>query len=114
MYLISMFTHLPKSIQLNWLKEFRRIIKNNKYLLVTFHGNYITQKLTKSEKELFQENGYIERDLDKSGSNHYGTFRTKEYFAKMIEGMFNIVDVSYGGKPNHPYQDLYLLQKISK
>lgn len=113
-YLISVFTHLPKNTQLNWLKEFYRVTKNDKYLLITLHGEHIAEKLTKSEKELFHKNGYVERDLDKPGSNHYGTFHTKEYFAKMIEGMFKIVDISYGGKPNHPYQDLYLLQKISK
>lgn len=111
-YLISVFTHLPKNTQINWLKEFYRVTKSNGHLLITLHGEHIAKKLTKEEKELFLKNGYVERDLDKPGSNHYGTFHTKEYFEKMIEGMFKVVDVSYGGEPNHPYQDLYLLQKI--
>jgi SAM-dependent methyltransferase len=111
-YLISVFTHLPKDTQLSWLKEFHRVTKSNKYLLITLHGEHIVKKLTQEEKELFLANGYVERDLDAPGSNHYGTFHTKEYFEKMIHGMFKIVDVSYGGAPNHPYQDLYLLQKV--
>ena len=110
-YLISVFTHLPHATQLNWLKEFHRIIKPHKHLLITLHGEHIVNQLTPEEKAQFKEKGYIERNADKPGSNHYGTFHSKAHFEKMIKGLFRIKDVSYGGKPDHPYQDLYLLEK---
>ncbi len=111
-YLISVFTHLPKKTQENWLKELHRVLKKEAYLLITLHGEHLLQELSKYEKEKFIQNGYLERDADKPGSNHFGTFHTKDHFQEMIEGQFKVVDISYGGQPNHPYQDLYLLKKL--
>lgn len=108
-YLISVFTHLPHDVQKEWLKEFHRVSK--KYVLITLHGQNMVKTLTEPEKKILSEQGYFEHSLDSAGSNHFGTYHTKEYFEKMIKGLFKIVDISYGGEPNHPYQDLYLLEK---
>jgi len=111
-YLISVFTHLPEATQKLWLKEFYRIIDDNKYLLITLHGENVVQKMSDTDKKEFHEKGYFEISVDKAGTNHFGTFHTKEHFNKLISGMFEIVDITYGGTPNHPYQDIYLLRKI--
>lgn len=108
-YLISVFTHLPHDVQKEWLKEFHRVSK--KYVLITLHGDNMKKNLSESDNEILVKQGYLEHNLDSAGSNHFGTYHTKEYFENMIKGLFKIVDVSYGGEPNHPYQDLYLLEK---
>lgn len=111
-YLISVFTHLPKSTQMNWLKELHRITKENKYVLITLQGDNAAKALSEKENKVRTEEGYMERNLDKPGSNHFASFHTKQCFEAMIKDMFRIIDISCGGKPNYPSQDLYLLQKI--
>ena len=111
-YLISVFTHLPVSVQQAWLRELHRILKPGGYLIITLHGEHLMPKLTAAERHAFATLGYAERALDVAGSNHFGTFHSRRYFEQMLIGLFTLVDHSPGGQPNHPYQDLYLLQKV--
>jgi SAM-dependent methyltransferase len=110
-YLISVFTHLPVSVQQSWLHDLHRIVKQNGHVLITLHGEHLLPKLTAAERRLFENNGYVERSADDPGSNHFGTFHSRAYFEKQLANLFTIVDHSAGGQPNHPYQDLYLLKR---
>ncbi len=111
-YSISVFTHIPLEIQRAWLKELHRITHPNGHVIITLHGNHLLPKLSSNERRMFEEQGYVEHALDAPGSNHFGTFHSRQYFEDMLQKDFVVVDFSQGGQPNHPYQDLYLLKRI--
>lgn len=110
-YAVSVFTHLPFTVQQAWLEELHRILLPGGLLLVTLHGTKLLSKLSADEQRLLREAGYVERSLDAPGSNHFSTFHQHTCFESMASKLFTIVECSPGGQPNHPYQDLYLLRR---
>lgn len=117
-YGISVFTHLPSIIQIDWLDELSRILKPSGILLISTHGSFFFSQLLRKEKNQLDKNGFFEKVFHKnnqiqSGDRNYTMYMTADHFKKLIEQQFSIISFFEGF--DHPEkiggQDLWILQK---
>ena len=58
-YARSVFTHLSEELQIEWMKEFARIIKKGGYLYFTTHGENTFGNLDKAHKDTLLSKGIL-------------------------------------------------------
>ncbi|MBN2241890.1 MAG: class I SAM-dependent methyltransferase [Acidobacteria bacterium] len=114
----SVFTHLTKENQLEWLKEMRRIIAPGGLLVATVHGEFAAYFKFGGKAEEALGNGINDaaRDDNLSGiapADYYrGTFQKKSYTEQAFGKYFNILEYAEAGSMN--FQDLIVMRKPSK
>jgi SAM-dependent methyltransferase len=113
LYAISIFTHIPASLQGQWLKEIDRVLKVNGIFLLTTHGNYFKERLLKKEQEIFDKEGAFTKEYRKEGHRMMSTYNSPESFRKLLITHFEIleyydgsIDMSKAGG-----QDLWIVKK---
>lgn len=115
-YSISIFTHLPETMHLEWLQELRRITKPGGYLLLTTHGEQLFYDIfgnvyKEFEKE-FKEKGfyYFKGEITEGLPDFYQTsFHTQDYIVNNWGKLFEIKKFITKGIANN--QDLVLCRK---
>ena len=101
-YAISFLTHLEPAVQVLWLREWRRILRNDGLLLVSLLGPGLADRLgirIPASGYLYQRHG--------SKFNERVTYQTLEYVRNNWEEHFSIIGYSEMGLNDH--QDLLLL-----
>ncbi len=63
---ISVFTHLPETMQDAWLAELMKRVKPGGHLLATFHGPYYERFVPEGLREEFDRRGFVYTDLGKT------------------------------------------------
>lgn len=109
---ISVFTHLDEQQQLQWLTEFRRILKPGGLLLVSLHGAGAIDNLSAQDMMALRSQGILFKRSPKLGGLHpefyHTTFQTKEYVLRIWPVIFEIVSYKELGLG---YQDLVVLRR---
>ncbi|MGD1713247.1 class I SAM-dependent methyltransferase, partial [Dapis sp. BLCC M172] len=114
-YLISVFSHINEEMQLQWLKELRRITKPEGIVMITTRGPNISREAydltTKLEKEglLF----FTSPDRKKVFPDWYQTtYQTEDYIRNKWVSEFEIIDFIPGGI--RASQDIVILKNKEK
>lgn len=111
----SVFTHLTREIQHDWLKEMKRVIAPGGLLLVTTHGDYIINTLPRKMRDNCMETGFNDdhRDTHFDGDaphDYYrGTYQTEKYTREVFGQYFDILEYIGDGAMN--MQDLVIMKK---
>jgi SAM-dependent methyltransferase len=117
-YSISIFTHLPEEMHLEWLRELKRVTKPGGYLLLTVHGEQLFNDIFGAAFERlskdFNDKGfcYFEGEKTEGLPDFYQTsFHTKDYLFNKWTEFFEIKQFVAKGIANN--QDLVLCRKIA-
>lgn len=104
-YLVSVFTHLPLNCQQKWLREFKRILKKGKALVITLQGmaylNYFKREYHIAYDKLVKK-GYVDTNKTKAngvpGSNVFFTAHMPEFARKTLFKDWELLEYLPGGK----------------
>jgi cyclopropane fatty-acyl-phospholipid synthase-like methyltransferase len=111
-YAISVFTHIDERYQLEWLAEFRRVLRPGGLLLVSVHGVGTAKGLRVEERATLRAQGILFKRSSKLRGIHpdfyHTTFQTKDYVLQKWSRFFDIVDYKQLGLG---YQDLIVLRR---
>jgi SAM-dependent methyltransferase len=110
-YALSVFTHLPESLQSAWMEEVRRVLRPGGHLLFTTHGTRYAAHLTPGEQQRFNGGAMVVRRDDRPGSNVCGAYHPEIYVRERLARGFSVVDFVPQGATGNPWQDLWLLRK---
>ncbi|MCP4158106.1 MAG: class I SAM-dependent methyltransferase [bacterium] len=114
LYAQSVFTHLTKELQLEWLKEFHRVLKPGGVILFTTHGQPFFHKLTDEQKALLEKDGIIVLNHEAEGKNWCATLQLPRYLHQKIKTGFEIVGYSPGQEEMHLQQDINIFRKTGE
>ena len=113
---ISVFTHLPEDMQLEWLAELRRIARPGAFLVLTTHGEEHYGKLDADVREIMRTRGFFYGDFgwnygrSVSLPDFYQTaYHSHDYIRREWSRFFEIVDIRALGLEKH--QDTVLLRR---
>ena len=73
-YSLSVFTHMPETMQYAWVNELRRVLKPGGYLLVTTHGERYLESLNAEQLVRFHAGEMVVQQPEKAGTNLCASF----------------------------------------
>jgi len=114
-YAFSIFTHLSETIQLEWISEFKRVLKPSGYILISVHGDTFLESnpiLDSAEINLYKQGQLVTKQVENVGSNFCNVFHPQEYVTSFLAKDFKLIQFVAGGAKGNPPQDAYLLQLI--
>jgi SAM-dependent methyltransferase len=111
-YALSVFTHLPEALQLDWIDELARVTRTGGHVIVTTHGERYLERLDPEERERFSAGELVVRWAEVPGTNLCTTFHPAPWVREQLvpRGFEELAFVPEGARGN-PYQDLYVLRK---
>jgi len=114
-YAISVFTHLPEEMQIFWMKELERVLKDGGYIYFTTHGKsrINTVCLSDKDRDEFLKGNLIVYNETMKGTNLCGTYHPEFYVRNNLAKNFFIVDFIPDGAKDAG-QDAYLVRKLQK
>lgn len=116
-YGISVFTHLPVQQQITWLKTLLKALQKSGILILSTHGSYFENKLSKKQLFILQNQGFLElvegnQELS-AGDRNYSVYQKASMLKQQFEKDFQIIQF-YEGR-EYPKimggHDLWILQK---
>ncbi len=110
-YAFSVFTHLPEELQLAWITEIARVVRPGGHLILSVHGKYYLEILTKTEQEQFNRDFLVVNYQTVAGTNMCNAFHPQGYMERTLAAQFEVIDFIAEGARGNPRQDLYLLRK---
>jgi len=112
-YALSVFTHLPASLQRPWMDELRRVTRPGGHLLLTTHGTEYLRELSDEQRRQFAAGELVVRHGDRPGSNACGAYHPETYMREQLATGFSVVEFVPKGATGNPWQDRWLLRKHS-
>ena len=109
-YALSVFTHLPRTLQQQWMGELARVLTPNGYLIMSTHGEAYLETLTEIERTRFRDGQLVVRHDAEAGSNRCGVFFSEDYVRRHLAPGFVVREYAPCGARGNPPQDLVLLQ----
>lgn len=106
-YGISIFTHLSEEAHEAWLNELIRVLKPGGILFITLHGNSFLDKLTPTEKSMFEAGELIVRGRVQEGHRTFAAFHPTNW-VRIWTLRLNVLEHIPGGPGE---QDIWILQK---
>lgn len=110
-YSLSVFTHLPEVLQLQWIKELSRVIRAEGHLLITTHGESYLSVMLPEEQNRFRAGLLVTRSETQAGTNTCATFHPPVYVHRTLANGFDVIDFIPEGAKGNPHQDVFLLRK---
>lgn len=110
-YAISVFTHLPESLQVPWLQDLHRVLRPRGILLVTLSGEGDLGRLTVEEQETFRAGEMVVVDPQFAGTNMCGVYHPEEFVRAQWAPYFKVLRFVQRGARGSPMQDLYVLER---
>jgi SAM-dependent methyltransferase len=108
-YAVSVFTHLPESLQDAWLAELKRVMKPDGVLLVTLSGEGDLVRTTADEQRRFHNGELVVVDAPFAGTNMCGAYHPEAYVRAKWSTHFDVLAFYPQGASGCPRQDLYVL-----
>ena len=113
-YALSVFTHLPEAMQLDWMDELARVIRPDGFLLLTTHGERYVERLDDEERARFERGELVVRWAEVPGTNLCTTFHPESWVReRLVPRGFEEVEFAPEGARGNPYQDLFLLRRAA-
>lgn len=110
-YAVSVFTHLPESLQILWLAEMHRILRPGGILLLTLSGEGDLVRLDEAEQKRFYDGQLVVVDPKYAGTNICGVYHPESYVREHWSHLFNVLRFIPQGAKGSPYQDLYVFER---
>jgi SAM-dependent methyltransferase len=111
-YALSVFTHLPESLQRPWMEELHRVLRPGGHLVFTTHGARYADELAADDRVRFVSGQLAIKRDDRPGSNVCGAYHPEAYVRDELAGGFTVVDYVPEGATGNPWQDLWLLRRL--
>lgn len=111
-YARSVFTHLGKELQLEWINELKRILRPDGLLYFTTHGNITIAPLSKAEQDKFNNDEIVLHNSFGEGDNKYSSYQSFKWTIENLLDGFSLVAYQEGSKNLHLRQDVYILRKL--
>ena len=113
---ISIFTHLGKESHFLWIDELHRILRKGGILLFTTHGSNFKNKLTTTEKKIYNAGEIVERRYTNEGLRVFSSFDPPTFIQQLIDSKFEVLKFYDGSEfPNLiGAQDKWVLKKINQ
>jgi len=112
-YSVSVFTHLPESLQRPWIEELHRVLAPGGILVLTLSGRGDFGRLTDVERSRFENGELIVLDGEFAGTNMCGVFHPLEYVQREWSDLFSLVRHYPSGAKGSPNQDIYVFERVS-
>ncbi|OYZ48785.1 MAG: hypothetical protein B7Y15_11390 [Bacteroidetes bacterium 24-39-8] len=116
-YGISVFTHLPIQQQITWLHTLLMALQTGGILILSTHGSYFENSLTKKQRSLLQNKGFLELAEGveglSAGDRNCSVYQNARILKDVFTKDFQLIQL-YEGKEFPTImggQDLWILQK---
>ncbi|MNC85069.1 hypothetical protein D3C83_06440 [compost metagenome] len=110
-YALSVFTHLPEPLLVDWMREMDRVLVPGGLLIASTHGEACLDALDAGEQAAFRTGQAVVKDEGSAGTNRCGVYVSAGYIRSRMAGRFRVLDIVPQGARGNPPQDLTLLQK---
>ncbi len=111
-YAISVFTHLPESLEQAWIDELGRTLQPGGLLVLTTHGNSYLERLTAEERARYLAGDATVRWASVAGTNLCTTFHPEAYVRERLAPQLELLEfVPEGGTIGSLRQDLVVFRK---
>ena len=113
-YAFSVFTHIEKNLQQNWINEISRIIKPGGIFLFTTHGRAYFDKLDRAGLTQLSAEGAYTISYHQKGHRMMSTYNTYDAFKQLVGQRFTVLEY-YDGAANREKvggQDLWIVRKL--
>ena len=113
-YALSVFTHLPEAMQLDWIDELARVTEPGAHVILTTHGERYRERLDDDERRRYARGELVVRWAEVPGTNLCTTFHPPSWVRERLvpRGFEEVAFVAEGATGN-PYQDLFLLRRTA-
>jgi SAM-dependent methyltransferase len=113
-YALSVLTHLPEAMQLDWIDELARVTRDGGHAIITTHGERYLERLDPEERERFAAGELVVRWAEVPGTNLCTTFHPASWVRRELvpRGFEELAFLPEGARGN-PYQDLYVLRRAA-
>jgi SAM-dependent methyltransferase len=110
-YALSVFTHLPETLQMDWMEELRRVVRPGGHVVITTHGVRYLDELSDADRVRFASGELVIRRDDRPGSNVCGAYHPERYVREHLARGLTVVEFVAEGAAGNPHQDLWLLRR---
>lgn len=107
-YTISVFTHVPISLQRVWIAELRRVLKPGGILVLSLHGRRARAALDPQEARALARTGIVERTGVADGSRMFATYHAEEFIREVLLEDFRILLHEQDSPVANGGQDLWI------
>lgn len=111
-YALSVFSHISEQLQLEWMREFHRVLGSGGFLYLSLRGDYYADKLSESELSIYNAGQVVVRFDEASGTNLCNTYHPQEFVREVLADGFELMEFVAQGAKGNPYQDSYLFRKV--
>ena len=109
----SVLTHLSYDLQVAWIDELHRILREGGLVYFSTHGSMKAAKeLTDADKELLRAGKLVIKNPNSAGMNRCAAYESRDFVVKELLGKFALVDFIPGIEDRRLGQDVYLAKKI--
>lgn len=111
-YARSVFTHLGKEAQFEWINEMRRILKPGGLFYFTTHGRNTIAPLSIEEQNKFNRDEIVLHSFFGEGDNKYSSYQSYKWTKENLLNGFQLAGFQEGSSNPHLRQDVYIFRKV--